>query len=251
MNSKERFTSRVDTYKKYRPSYPREAIDYLFHVVGMNSNSEVLDIGAGTGIFSELLLERGTRVTAIEPNEAMREAAIQALGEQTNFRAISGSAEETGLPDHSCDYIVSAQAFHWFDRVAAKKEFHRVLRPGGKAVLIWNTRLTEGTPFLKGYEQLLKEFGVEYTKLNHKNISPEMLAPFFKPDGLHEVRFPNRQMFDLEGLIGRSLSSSYVPEFGHPDHQPMLEALNHLFERNKQDGVVFFDYETELFWGEV
>ncbi len=251
MNSKERFSSRVDTYKKYRPSYPKEAIDYLFEVVGVSSRSKVLDVGAGTGIFSELLLNRGTRVTAVEPNDAMREAALSALGDDPNYNAISGSAEATGLRDHSYDFIVCAQAFHWFDQKAAKAEFQRVLRSGGKAALIWNTRLTGGSPFLEGYEQLLRTLGTDYVEVNHRNISRAMLVSFFQAERLNEARFANRQVFDYEGLSGRLRSSSYSPEPGHPNYEPMMTALRELFDRNEKEGTVNFDYETEVFWGEV
>jgi len=251
MNSKERFSSRVDTYVKYRPTYPQEAIDYLYNVVGLNSQSEVLDVGAGTGIFSKLLVERGTSVTAVEPNEAMRQAAKQSLDSYPNFRAEAGSAEETGLPAHSYDFIVCAQAFHWFDQVAAKAEFARLLKQGGQAILIWNTRLTSGTPFLEGYEQLLHDFTEEYAKVNHRNISREMLESFFQAGGLQEARFSIRQVFDFEGLSGRLLSSSYCPEAGHPNHEPMMKALRELFDRNEQGGKINFEYETEVFSGEV
>ncbi|TFE25951.1 class I SAM-dependent methyltransferase [Cohnella luojiensis] len=251
MNSKERFSSRVETYKKYRPSYPREAIDYLVDVVGLKPQSEVLDIGAGTGIFSRLLLERGARVTAVEPNEEMREAALAASKDNPDFRAVPGSAEETGLPASSYDFIVCAQAFHWFDQAAAKAEFQRVLRPGGKAVLIWNTRLTSGTPFLEGYERLLHELGTDYGKVNHRNISREMLISFFKKDGLREARFSIRQVFDFESLSGRLISSSYSPQPGHPHYEPMMTALRELFDQNELEGKVNFDYVTEVFWGEV
>ncbi|BBI31028.1 class I SAM-dependent methyltransferase [Cohnella abietis] len=251
MNSKERFSSRVDTYKKYRPSYPDKAIDYLLDTVGLNSQSEVLDVGAGTGIFSELLLKRGISVTAVEPNEAMREAAIAALEGYPNYKAVQGSAEVTGLPDHSYDFIVCAQAFHWFDQTAAKAEFQRVLKPGGKAILIWNTRLTGGTPFLEQYEQLLHSLGTDYGAVNHRNISRDMLESFFKPDWLQEARFSIRQVFDFEGLSGRLLSSSYSPEQGHPNYEPMMAELRELFARNEQNGTVNFDYETEIYWGEV
>ncbi|WP_256760577.1 class I SAM-dependent methyltransferase [Cohnella sp. WQ 127256] len=251
MNSKERFSSRVDTYKKYRPSYPQEAIDYLFEVVGLSAKSKVLDVGAGTGIFSRLLLERGAHVTAVEPNEAMREAALLASNGNPNFLAIPGSAEETGLPAQSYDYIVCAQAFHWFDQAAAKVEFKRILKPGGKVILIWNTRLTSGTPFLEGYEQMLHSLGTDYGKVNHRNVSREMLVSFYKPEGLMEERFSIRQVFDFEGLSGRLLSSSYSPQVGHPNYEPMMTALRELFDRNEQMGTVDFDYETEIYWGEV
>ena len=147
MNSRERFSNRVDSYLKYRPSYPKEAIDYLYDFVGLRSNSKIADIGSGTGIFSKLLLERGSYVIGVEPNQAMRVADEQMLESNPNFQTISGSAESTGLPDQSVEFIVCAQAFHWFDRLAAQTEFRRILQPGGRVILIWNSRLTNGTSF--------------------------------------------------------------------------------------------------------
>jgi SAM-dependent methyltransferase len=209
----------------------------------------VADIGAGTGIFSRLLLERGCRVTAVEPNQAMREAAESTLGDLPEFTAVPGTAEATGLPDQSIQFIVCAQSFHWFDQAAARSEFKRILRPGGKAALIWNSRLTHGTPFLEEYEQLLQTFGTDYTRINHKNISRGSLASFFKEGEMNEARFKNRQVFDFEGLKGRLLSSSYSPVPGDPSYQPMMIELLEIFERNERNGRIFFDYETELFWG--
>ncbi|MFB9279576.1 class I SAM-dependent methyltransferase [Cohnella cellulosilytica] len=251
MNSKERFSSRVETYTKYRPSYPKEAIDYLYETVGLSESSEVLDVGAGTGIFSRLLLERGSSVTAVEPNEAMREAALAESRDNPRFKTASGSAEETGLEDASYDYIVSAQAFHWFDRAAAQREFRRVLKPGGKAILVWNTRLTGGTPFLEGYERLLQGLGTDYGQVNHRNISHEMLVDFFKPGNLTEARFDIRQVFDFDGVAGRLVSSSYAPQPGHPNYEPTMRELRELFDRCQENGTVNFDYVTEIYWGEV
>lgn len=251
MNSKERFSNRVDSYVKYRPSYPQEAIDYLYDIVGLQLNSEVADIGAGTGIFSKLLLERGSHVTAVEPNQAMREAAEKELAGEPHYRVVSGSAEVTGLPDQSVDFIVCAQAFHWFDRVASRAEFHRILKPGGKVVLIWNSRLTQGTPFREAYDRLLHTFGTDYLVVSQKNITPEDLASFFKSGEMQEARFTNQQAFDFESLRGRLLSSSYSPVPGDPSYEPMVNELREVFERNQQDGQVFFDYETEVYWGEV
>jgi SAM-dependent methyltransferase len=251
LDSKQRFSDRVETYIKYRPGYPIEALDYLYTVVGLNSGAIVADVGAGTGIFSSLLLERGTTVYAVEPNLEMREAAVQKLGDQPHFHAVDGSAEQTGLPDGTVDFIVCAQSFHWFDRAAAQREFRRILKPGGKVALLWNARLTEGTLFLEGYERLLTQYGTDYVKVNHRNISPEALRPFFR-EGLFTIaKFPNRQLFDFADLQGRLLSSSYSPLPGHPNYKPMIEALSSLFDRTQVNGNVSFDYQTEVFWGEV
>ncbi|MFC3802768.1 class I SAM-dependent methyltransferase [Cohnella sp. GCM10012308] len=251
MENKERFTDRVETYVKYRPSYPAAAIDYLYGEVGLGRDSAVADIGAGTGIFSRLLLERGTPVTAVEPNRAMREEAERALQGYSGFKAVNGAAEQTGLPDASADFIVSAQAFHWFDQAAAKREFHRLLRPEGKAALIWNTRLTSGLPFLEAYEALLLRLGTDYATVNHRNITPEQLAAFFVPGTKREARFPNRQLFDFDGLSGRLRSSSYTPVPGDPNYEPMMRELRDIFDRYQQDGRVSFDYETEIYTGSV
>ncbi|MBD8837152.1 MULTISPECIES: class I SAM-dependent methyltransferase [unclassified Paenibacillus] len=251
MNSEERFTSRVESYLKYRPSYPKEAIDHLYDVVGLDANSNIADIGSGTGIISKLLLERGSYVIAVEPNQAMREAAEQTLKSSPQFQSIAGSAESTGLPDQSVDFIVCAQAFHWFDRSAAQIEFRRILRPGGRVILIWNSRLTHGTPFREEYNQLLHTYGTDYNKVNHKNISQTILLSFFKEGSMHEMRFGMSQEFDFEGLKGRLLSSSYSPAPGHANYDPMMSELRNLFDKNNQDGIVAFDYETEIFWGEV
>ncbi|MCY9691736.1 class I SAM-dependent methyltransferase [Paenibacillus alginolyticus] len=250
-NPKDRFSNRVDTYVKFRPSYPKEAIDYLYDVVGLRANAVVADIGAGTGIFSKLLLQRGSQVIAVEPNQAMREAAEQMLNGDANFRTVSGSAEATGLPDASVDFIVCAQAFHWFDRTAAQAEFHRILKPGGKVLLIWNSRLEHGNAFREEYDLLLRTFGSDYTKVTHKNISQETLASFFMNESMQVERFTITQVFDLEGLKGRLMSSSYIPVAGHPNYAPMMTELQHIFERHEQDGNVRFDYETEVYWGEV
>jgi len=125
MDNTQRFTDRVDTYVKFRPSYPKEAIDYLYETVGLGAGGEIADVGAGTGKFTRLLLERGSVVYAVEPNDAMREAAKEALGDTPGFHAVPGTAEATQLPDGSVDTIVCAQAFHWFDREKAKQEFKR------------------------------------------------------------------------------------------------------------------------------
>lgn len=251
MDNTGRFTDRVDTYVKFRPSYPQDAIDYLYGEVGLHSGSVVADIGAGTGIFSKLLLDRGSNVIAVEPNEAMRAAALERFGDEPRYRSVAGPAEATTLGDASVDVIACAQSFHWFDRWAAQKEFRRILRPGGRAALIWNSRLTSGTPFLEGYDRLLATYATDYAKMTHKNIDAADLSAFFRPGAMREAKFKMGQSFDFDGLKGRLLSSSYSPMPDHPGYEPMIAALRELFDRTQEGGNVQFDYETVIYWGEV
>ena len=136
----QRFTDRVGDYVSYRPGYPETLIDAVIDLVGSRSAAVVADIGAGTGIFTRSLVARGLQVYAVEPNAAMRTAAERGLADAPNFSAIDGSAEATGLADESVDLITAAQAFHWFDKSAARQEFERILKSGGRVALIWNRR---------------------------------------------------------------------------------------------------------------
>ncbi|MFF2484240.1 class I SAM-dependent methyltransferase [Paenibacillus sp. NPDC058071] len=253
MDNTQRFSDRAGLYVKYRPSYPKQALDFLYEQIGFHASSTIADIGSGTGIFSSLLLERGSEVIAVEPNEAMRAEAEGALLVREGYRSVAAAAESTGLSDASVDFIVCAQSFHWFDRSAAKTEFHRILKPGGKVALIWNSRLTEGTPFLDGYDRLLRTYGIDYEHVSHKNIAPVDLRSFFleEGEGMQIASFDFAQLLNEEELLGRMLSSSYMPLAGHPHHEPLLAELKLLFQNTSKDGRVSFDYRTELFWGEV
>jgi len=115
MDATVRFSSRVDNYAKYRPSYPPEVVTLLGNECSLNGDSVVADIGSGTGIFSRLLLDRGWRVLGVEPNDDMRAVAEADLKDETRFTSIPERAEQTGIIAHTVDLVVAAQAFHWFD----------------------------------------------------------------------------------------------------------------------------------------
>jgi ubiquinone/menaquinone biosynthesis C-methylase UbiE len=250
-NNKERFTDRVDSYVLYRPSYPVAALDFLYSKVGFSEKSIIADVGAGTGIFSGLLLDRGSRVVAIEPNEAMREAAESKFADHPGYATCPFPAEETGLMGQSVDGIVCAQSFHWFDRESAREEFRRILKPDGRVALIWNSRRTNGTPFLEQFEQLLLDYGTDYEKVAHKNITRDTLTSFFRDGGPSLAVFPSAQRLDADGLRGRLLSSSYSPLPGHSNYEPMINRLQTIFEANQEDGSVTIVYDTELYWGVI
>lgn len=207
------------------------------------------DVGSGTGLSARLFLEAGHTVHAVEPNAGMRAAAEARLGSRAGFRSVAGSAEATTLPDASIDLVVAGQAFHWFDIPAARCEFQRILR-GDYAALLYNTRRTEGTPFLEGFEALLQRHGTDYDRVRHDRRTRRAAARFYA--GGHGRRvLENEQVLDLEGLIGRTLSCSYVPAEGDPGREELLEALRGLFERHERGGTVRLDYDLEVYFGRL
>jgi hypothetical protein len=148
--------------------------------------------------------------------------------------------------------VTAAQAFHWFKGEAARREFARILRRGGWAVLVWNRRLDEGTPFLRAYEALLQTLGPAYTEVDHRRAGdPRALSRFFGPGGWVTGRFSNRQALDWPGLEGRALSSSYVPLAGRQGHETFMAGLRRLFETYSDRGSVVLEYRTELFAGRL
>lgn len=246
-----RFSDRVADYVRHRPSYPPGVVEALAAAGGLGWQSQVADVGSGTGIFTRLLLPRGARVFAVEPNAAMRAAAEAQLGRIPGFVSVHGTAEETTLPDASVDLVTVAQAFHWFDPVRCRREFVRILRPGGRVALVWNERLPDATPFLQDYESLLRRHAPDYAQVNHTNIGAAQLAAFFGPGGYATGAFDYSQHFDFEGLRGRLLSSSYAPKAGQPGHEAMLEELAVIFSRHRQDGRIPFLYTTKLYYGRL
>ncbi|HET7152417.1 MAG TPA: methyltransferase domain-containing protein [Candidatus Kapabacteria bacterium] len=250
-DSTTRFSSRVDNYVKYRPGYPAEVIDVLKKECGLTRDSIIADIGSGTGILTELLLKNGNRVFGIEPNKDMRDAGERLLKNYSHFTSVNATAEATTLPDHSVDLITAGQAFHWFDRDKCRDEFKRILKPGGWIALIWNERRVDSTPFLRAYETLLHTYGTDYEKIDHRQITPEVIQEFFRENKIKRMSLENKQIFDFDGLRGRLLSSSYVPEQGHPRYEPMLRAAEELFDTYKTNGKVSFDYDTNIYVGHL
>lgn len=249
-DSTRRFSDRVENYIKYRPGYPDGVLPILRAETGLTPASVVADVGSGTGISAELFLRAGNAVFGVEPNAAMRAAAEELLRGYPAFCSVDGSAEATTLDDASVGHVVAGQAFHWFDVEGARREFARILRPGGWVVLLWNSRRMDTTPFLRDYEALLQEFGTDYREVRHDNITHAALAGFFFGD-FQKRTLDNEQRLDFDGIRGRLLSSSYAPAEGHPRHAPMLAELERIFAAHQRDGRVTVEYETEIYFGHV
>jgi SAM-dependent methyltransferase len=235
-------------YARFRPSYPQQIIETLEHHCGLTRDSIVADIASGTGIFTKLLLEHGNRVFGVEPNVEMRAAGEGFLAAYPNFSSVTGTAEATTLEARSVDFVTAAQAGHWFDRQKSRGEFARILKPGGWAVLVWNERKADSTPFLREYEELLLRYGTDYNEVRHEHT---VVGEFFDPLPFQERTFDLQQVFDYAGVEGRLMSSSYAPGPAHPNHAPMLRELREIFDRHQQDGKVSIEYTTRMFYGRL
>ncbi len=245
-----RFSSRVENYVRYRPSYPPAAIALLQERCGLHPGAVVADIGSGTGILTQLLLASGAEVFGVEPNDGMRGAAEVLLGAAPRFHSIRGSAEETTLDSGSVDLLVAGQAFHWFKVEPARREALRVLRPGGHGALLWNEHPSQGSAFLQDFERVARAHAPEYDQVVGSRADEAAMRKFLG-GAMELATFPNQQVFDYAGLIGRLMSSSWAPEAGNPQHEPLLEGMRSAFERHAHGGQVIFPYVTLVYYAKM
>jgi SAM-dependent methyltransferase len=243
----ERFSGRAADYVRYRPGYPDDAIAAVLDGLGDPGELTVVDVGAGTGISTRLLVERGAHVVALEPNDDMRAALADAGCDVHN-----GRAEATGLPDQAYDLVTAFQAFHWFANAAALAEFKRILRPGGRIALVWNIR-DDRDPFTRGYGDIFdreREREIERTfQFDWSGVEEQLRA-----NGVRNVRkdsFTIVQRLNLEGVLGRASSASYVPKEGpHRDH--ILDKLTAMHEQYADSaGFIELHYRTDVYRGET
>jgi SAM-dependent methyltransferase len=244
MSFTDRFSDRAADYLSGRPSYPAAALDPLFEGLGDVDDVLVADLGAGTGISSRLLAERGAQVLAVEPNRAMREAAEP----HPRVEWIDASAEATGLHEASVDLVTAFQAFHWFDRRKALDEIVRILRPAGRAAVIYNER-DERDEFTAAYGELVRKYQTDETERRRA----DGLAAFEAFEGWHEkhrIEVRNDHVLDEKGLAARVGSTSYLPKTG-PQAEELQAALRALFEKYARDGRVTMVMRTIVVTGDV
>jgi SAM-dependent methyltransferase len=249
-DSTQRFSSRVDNYARYRPSYAQAAIELLHARCGLSPGAAVADVGSGTGILTEQLLARRAQVLAVEPNDRMRRAAEARLGARAGFRSVAGTAEATSLASASIDLYVAGQSFHWFAQPAARREALRIVRRGGFGALLWNEHPPQGSAFLAGYQALLLRCAAEFEGISASRSDEPAMREFFG-GAMECATFANPQTYSFEALRGRLMSSSYAPEPGHPKHEPLMAGLRALFDAHARDGVVEFPYRTLVYFSQL
>jgi SAM-dependent methyltransferase len=229
----ESFAAVANAYERARPEYPAEALRWLTGEPPL----DVVDVGAGTGKLTRGLLRLGHRVTAVEPLAEMLDQLRRAAPEAV---AVAGSAESLPLAAGSADVVTAAQAFHWFEHERALPELARVLRSGGRLALVWNTR-DDSDPWVARLSATIGSETVE----SRDATEPVDASRLFGP--VERATFPFSQRLDRTTLRDLVLSRSYCAAKPAAEREPVLVAVDRLFDEHAEDGVIDLPYLTQCF----
>jgi ubiquinone/menaquinone biosynthesis C-methylase UbiE len=213
----------ADAYERGRPGYPQAAVDHLSARLGIRAGATVLDLAAGTGKLTRMLVATGARVIAVEPVAAMREMLERAVA---GVEVRDGTAEAIPAADGRLDAVTVAQAFHWFDAPAAVAEIHRVLRPGGGLALIWNMFDTsvDWVAALQALVHAYRRGEPQYGRSGWREAIER--SGLFGP--LEEAVFGLVQELDTAGLLARIGSTSYIATLADADRDRLFAEVRAL-----------------------
>jgi SAM-dependent methyltransferase len=236
-----------DDYERGRPGWPAQAAD----VAGVPATATVLELGAGTGKLTRLLVTRFDRVIAVEPDEAMRRLLVSLC---PGAEVHAGRAEAIPLPDASVAAVFAAEAFHWFDGAPALAEVARVLRPRGTLILMWNVPAGPTEPSIAHVERLLTEHAPDRDELGHDPVdlnadrfsSGEWRAPFSGSpfDELRQERLPNPQTLDRDALVAFFESMGWLGDLPDAHRLPLLDRVWSLLGADEYRQ----SWETHVHW---
>lgn len=248
MNNINLFSGRAEAYTLGRPSYPIKLIDELYENYGFSSNSIIADIGSGTGKLSKQLLDRGSTVYAVEPNDDMRCIAENELSEYSKFISVSGNAENTLLPDNSVDFITVAQAFHWFDVKKFRLECQRIKKNNSNIILIWNSR-DMASDFNKESYEIYSKYCPRFKGFHGGMKVDDIRFLEFFNGGYEHITFDNPLMFTKSMFISRSLSGSYSLQESDEHFNDYIASLENLFDKYAVNDLIKMNNKTDAYIG--
>jgi SAM-dependent methyltransferase len=240
------FSVAADAYERSRPDYPADAVAQLVERLDLRPGRTVLDIGAGTGKLTRLLTASGARVIALEPLDAMR-AKLPATAPAAE--ALTGTAEAIPLPEAAVDAAVCAQAFHWFDAPRALADVHRVLRPGGWLVLIWNVR-DESVPWVEAMGELVGSLQEQIPRHQDEAWRPAVDASSAFAFAATTL-VPHGQTLTPAGVLDRLASMSVVAAAAPDVRERLLADVAEILRTDPATAgreEIVLPYTTELHW---
>ena len=250
MDNTQKFSGKSDIYERSRPAYAPELIKWLVSTLNLGPQSQIADVGAGTGKLTRQLLTTGATVYAVEPNADMRAKAIALLEDQANFHPIAAPAEKTGLPAQSVHLITAASAFHWFDAQAFRVECQRLLLPGGQVCLIWNHRKLDNEINI-AFREIFAKYCPNFSGFSFERQQGHRQLESFFDGKITEKRFDNPVRYDLEGFVGRARSASYAIIPGDDGYEDFIEKLEALFSQHEKNGFIDVPHQSVAFLGHV
>lgn len=249
MDSISRFSGRAEHYEAARPAYAHALLQRLDQDCHLPT-AAIADVGSGTGKLSRQLLEQGSQVFGVEPNQDMRQAAERSLAAFPRFRSVNGTAEHTTLDSGSVDLVTAAQAFHWFQPDAFLQECRRILRPGGSVALIWNLR-DMGAPVNQAWADLCRRYCPDFQGFTNGLTPNDPHIRGFFPGECRYCAFPHPLYYDWEGFLRRCLSSSFSLREGDGKFLAYQDELAALFQKFARQGVLELPNETVAYLGSV
>lgn len=242
------FSRKVADYIASRPDYPAALYDRLQLEAELAPQSHIADVGAGTGLLTRGLLERGYRVVAVEPNTEMREAADHLLGRFPSYRSVAGMGESMTIESGSVDLVTVAHAFHWFEPGKARDECLRVLRARGKVALIWNDRVLTD-PLHVALDEVLSQYGGVKRNALVAHEERGDVPRFFGRNPPKELALPHEHWLDEDGLVSLVFSRSYMPSRESSEGAKVRHLVRQIFGQHAQEGRVSVRYTTVAYIG--
>ncbi len=239
------FGRSADAYERGRPGYPDAAVAVLVRELRLGPGTTVVDVGAGTGKLTRRLVPTGAEVVAVEPVTGMRDRLVAAVPQA---RALDGTAEALPLPDAAAGAVVAGQAFHWFASHAALAEFARVLGPGGRLGLVWNSRADTGAA--GEISALLAEHQGDVPRYRTGGWQRAFdHQPWFGPLGHAAV--DHEHTLPLDATVDRFASISFVAAMPDAPRAALLARIRAVLERIADpDGTVTTPYRTDVWWAD-
>jgi SAM-dependent methyltransferase len=244
------FAGKAEQYVRHRIDYPEAVIGPALAAIALSSDDVVADLGSGTGMLARWILERGNRVLGVEPDAGMRAMAEQRLAAQPRFVSVPGRAEATTLPTSSVDVITVGNAFHYFAPVEARAEALRILRPGGRVLILGHAKASRPNPFMLSYIRFLETIArPEQWAFHEEDRQLTSLRAFFDGRPFHGAEVPpTSHAFSWEDLRGRFLSTSLAPPEGDV-REEVLAGLKQVFDAFAAAGIVQFQLHWGYWWG--